>query len=213
MKEGRKPEYRKKNPGNELQKMPHTKPRRFKPQARLEPAQQHWWQARKPEAGIMEADKTTKWRQFSQSNRHSTISTRQTQYHEALPSSVNVQPHLTSSFADDSNASWYSVCRVTVVDDGWTVKTVVTWRSSASMIPAPDVLTVTPRVTIILNTRQIPCLAQQSVKRSLFSSQRKHTMHDYYHQKKTHLHASHHARCIAGPKDCSRVNGICTLGS
>ena len=25
--------------------MPHTKARRFKPQARLEPAQYHWWQA------------------------------------------------------------------------------------------------------------------------------------------------------------------------
>ena len=47
MKEGRKPEYPKKTPGGELQKMPHTKARRFKPQARLEPAQQLWWQARK----------------------------------------------------------------------------------------------------------------------------------------------------------------------
>ena len=35
---------------------------------------------------------------FSQSNRHSTIGTRQTKYHEALQSSVNVQSHLTSSF-------------------------------------------------------------------------------------------------------------------
>ena len=47
MKEGRKPEYPEKTPGDELQKMPHTTARRFKPQARLEPAQQHWWQARK----------------------------------------------------------------------------------------------------------------------------------------------------------------------
>ena len=39
MKEGRKPEYAEKTPGHELQKMPHTKARRFKPQARLEPAQ------------------------------------------------------------------------------------------------------------------------------------------------------------------------------
>ena len=31
-----------------------------------------------------------KWRQFSQSNRHSTMDTRQTEYHEALPSSANV---------------------------------------------------------------------------------------------------------------------------
>ena len=41
----------------------------------------------------------------SQSNRHSTIGTRQTDYHEALPSSANVQSHLTSSFANDGNAS------------------------------------------------------------------------------------------------------------
>ena len=39
MKEGRKPEYPEKTPGNELQKMPHTTARRFKPQTRLEPAQ------------------------------------------------------------------------------------------------------------------------------------------------------------------------------
>ena len=38
MKEGRKPEYPEKTPGDELQKMPHTD-RRLKPQARLEPAQ------------------------------------------------------------------------------------------------------------------------------------------------------------------------------
>ena len=47
MKEGRKPEHPEKTPGDELQKMPHTTARRFKPQARLEPAQQHWWKARK----------------------------------------------------------------------------------------------------------------------------------------------------------------------
>ena len=47
MKEGRKPEYPEKTPGDELQKMPHTTARRFKPQARLQPAPQHWWQARK----------------------------------------------------------------------------------------------------------------------------------------------------------------------
>ena len=46
MKEGRKPE---KTPGEELQKMSHTTARRFNPQARLKPAQQHWWQARKAE--------------------------------------------------------------------------------------------------------------------------------------------------------------------
>ena len=47
MKQGRKPESPEKTPGDELQKMPHTTARRFKPQARLEPAQKHWWQARK----------------------------------------------------------------------------------------------------------------------------------------------------------------------
>ena len=47
MKEGRKPEYPEITPGDELQKMSHTTARRFKPQVRLEPAQQHWWQARK----------------------------------------------------------------------------------------------------------------------------------------------------------------------
>ena len=39
MKEGRKPQYPRKTPGDKLQKMPHTKPQRFKPQARLEPTQ------------------------------------------------------------------------------------------------------------------------------------------------------------------------------
>ena len=38
MKEGRKLEYPEKTPDDELQKMPHTKARRFKPQARLQPA-------------------------------------------------------------------------------------------------------------------------------------------------------------------------------
>ena len=47
MKEGRKPEYPEKSSGDERQKMPHTKVPRFKPQAILEPAQQHWRQARK----------------------------------------------------------------------------------------------------------------------------------------------------------------------
>ena len=47
MKEGRKPEYPENTPDDELQKMPHTEAWRIKPQARLKPAQQHWWQARK----------------------------------------------------------------------------------------------------------------------------------------------------------------------
>ena len=39
MKEGREPECPEKTPGDELQKMPHTIAPRFKPQARVEPAQ------------------------------------------------------------------------------------------------------------------------------------------------------------------------------
>ena len=38
MKEGRKPEYPEKPPDDELQKTLHTKARKFKPQAGLEPA-------------------------------------------------------------------------------------------------------------------------------------------------------------------------------
>ena len=50
MKEGRKLEYPEKAPGDKLQKMPHTKAQKLEPQARLGPAQQHWWQARKADA-------------------------------------------------------------------------------------------------------------------------------------------------------------------
>ena len=59
---------------------------------------------------------TVKWRQSSRSSRHSTIGTRQTEYHKALPSSANMQSHLTLSFADDGNALWYSVCCVPMVE-------------------------------------------------------------------------------------------------
>ena len=38
MKEGTKPEHPEKTPDDELQKMPHTKARKFKPQPRLESA-------------------------------------------------------------------------------------------------------------------------------------------------------------------------------
>ena len=44
MKAGRKPEYPEKTPCDELQKVPYTKARKSKPQERVEPAQQHWWQ-------------------------------------------------------------------------------------------------------------------------------------------------------------------------
>ena len=47
MKERRKPENPEKTPRDELQKMSQTAARRSMPQGRLEPAQQHWWQARK----------------------------------------------------------------------------------------------------------------------------------------------------------------------
>ena len=43
MKERRKPEYPEKTPDQELQKMPHTKVRKFKPQPRLESSLEHWW--------------------------------------------------------------------------------------------------------------------------------------------------------------------------
>ena len=59
---------------------------------------------------------TVKCRQSSQSNRHSTISTRQTQYHEALPSSANDEVRCDCTFPNDGNASWYSVCRVPMVE-------------------------------------------------------------------------------------------------
>ena len=50
---------------------------------------------------------TAKWRQSSLSNCHSTIGVRPTEYHEALPSSVNDEVRCDCTFADDSNASWY----------------------------------------------------------------------------------------------------------
>ena len=50
MKEGKKPENPEKTPGGETEKIPHATARRFKPQARLEPAQWHWWQARKADS-------------------------------------------------------------------------------------------------------------------------------------------------------------------
>ena len=57
----------------------------------------------RPGDGIMEAD-NRQVRQFSQSNRHSTISTGQTEYHEALPSPVNDEVRCDRTFVDDGNA-------------------------------------------------------------------------------------------------------------
>ena len=54
-----------------------------------------------PGAGIMEVDD----RQVTTVQPSFSIGIRQTEYHEALPSLANEQSHLTSSFADDVNAS------------------------------------------------------------------------------------------------------------
>ena len=54
---------------------------------------------------------TVKWRQFSQSNRHSTIGTQQIEYREALPSSANVQSHLTSPTMVTLHDTRFVVCR------------------------------------------------------------------------------------------------------
>ena len=47
MKEGRKPEYQGKTPGDELQKMPHTTLPKDSGAKRDSMAQWYWWQARK----------------------------------------------------------------------------------------------------------------------------------------------------------------------
>ena len=80
---------------------------------------------------------TVMWWQSSQSNRHSTIGTWQTEYHEALPSSAKTCSH--TSFRRSPTMvmlhdTRFVQCRKW--NDGWTVKTIVTWRSSASMILA-----------------------------------------------------------------------------
>ena len=59
---------------------------------------------------------TVKWRQSQQSNRSSTIGTRQTENHEALPSSANDKVRCDCTSADNGSASWYSVCRVPMVE-------------------------------------------------------------------------------------------------
>ena len=42
---GGKQVFPKKTPDDELQKMPHTEARKFKPEPRLEPTLQHWWRS------------------------------------------------------------------------------------------------------------------------------------------------------------------------
>ena len=80
-----------------------------------------------------------KWRQFSQSNSHSTIGTWQTEYHEALPSSRTTRWGVTarSPTMVTLHDTGFVECRWW--NGGWTVKTFVTWLSSASIIPAPGV--------------------------------------------------------------------------
>ena len=56
-----------------------------------------------PGAGTMEADHRQVSTVFTV--RHSTIGTRQTQYHEALPSSANDEVRCDCTFTDDGNAS------------------------------------------------------------------------------------------------------------
>ena len=53
MKEGKKLEYPEKTPDDELEKMLHTKARKFKPQQRLEPTLCHWLQALDREADVL----------------------------------------------------------------------------------------------------------------------------------------------------------------
>ena len=103
----------------------------------------------RPGAGIMEADDRQVTTVFTvQPSFHDRPSANRVSWSVTIvgkrwggvwPSLANVQSLLTSSFTDDGNASWCWVCQGPIVEhfDGWTVKTVVTWRSSASMIPAP----------------------------------------------------------------------------
>ena len=56
-----------------------------------------------PVTGVMEADDRQVTTVFTV-NRHSTIGTRQTEYHEALPSSANDEVRCDDTFADDGNA-------------------------------------------------------------------------------------------------------------
>ena len=73
----------------------------------------------RPGAGIMEADDrqmTTVFAVQPSFHYHSTIGTRQTEYHEALPSSVNDAVRCDCTFADDGNASRYWVFRVPMVE-------------------------------------------------------------------------------------------------
>ena len=97
----------------------------------------HGWSRDRTQGPVSRRPTTVKWWQFFQSIRHSTTGTRQTEYHEALPSCSHTSPlcSLTMVTHHDTRfveRRWWN--------DGWTVKTAVTWRSSASMIPSPGLL-------------------------------------------------------------------------
>ena len=86
------------------------------------------WQARQiSQLGPVSWRPTTvKWRQFSQSNRHSPIGTRQTEYHEALPSSSNDEVRCDCTFADDGKR--FTILGLLSADGGMTVGL---WRLSS----------------------------------------------------------------------------------
>ena len=65
MKEGKKPEYMENTPDDDLQKMSHTKAQKFTPQARLEPAQWSWWQARQADLLTVTPRVTPDWHPLS----------------------------------------------------------------------------------------------------------------------------------------------------
>ena len=91
----------------------------------------------RPQGPVSWRPTTVKWRQFSQSYHHSTIGTRQTWVSWSV-----------TTVCERWGEVWLHVCRWWLRfmilgfvkcrwwNDGSTVKTVVTWRSSASMIPA-----------------------------------------------------------------------------
>ena len=83
---------------------------------------------------------TVKWRQSSKSNRHSTIGTRKTEYHEGHRRRRTTRWGVTarSPTIVTLHDTRFGECRWS--NDAWTVKSVVTWRSSASVIPAPGLL-------------------------------------------------------------------------
>ena len=103
----------------------------------------------RPGVGIIEDDdRQVTTVQPSFHHRHST----NRECHEALPSSANDEVRCDCTFADMTMVTLHDTrfveCRWW--NDGWTVKSVVTWRSLDSMIPAPEqqAVGITARLTI-----------------------------------------------------------------